>query len=174
MLRRHGLPPAPRREGPTWSQLLRAQAKGLVAMDFFGVDSVLLRRYYVLFLIEIESNVVHVLGVTANPNGGWVIQVARNFAADLEEAGRRFCFLIRDRDTKFTSCGFDNSAEESFFGTLQLELLDEHRWDTRKELALVIFDQIETGYHPSRRHSYCGMLRPIAYEQAHRLAAVAA
>jgi putative transposase len=55
-----------------------------------------------------------------------------------------------------------------------LELLDEHRWDTRKELALVIFDQIETGYHPSRRHSYCGMLRPIAYEQAHRLAAVAA
>ena len=55
-----------------------------------------------------------------------------------------------------------------------LELLDDHRWDTRKELALVIFDQIETWYHPSRRHSYYGMLRPIAYEQAHRLAAVAA
>ena len=69
MLRRHGLPPAPRREGPTWSQLLRAQAKGLVAMDFFGVDSVMLRRYYVLFVIQIESSVVHVLGVTANPNG---------------------------------------------------------------------------------------------------------
>jgi transposase InsO family protein len=73
-----------------------------------------------------------------------------------------------------SSYGFDNGAEESFFGTLQLESLHEHRWDTRKELALVIVDQIETGYHPSRRHSYCGMPRPIAYEQAHRLAAVAA
>jgi transposase InsO family protein len=115
-----------------------------------------------------------VRNVTANPNGGWVIQVARNLAADLEEAGRHFRFLIRDRDTKFTSYGFDNGADESFFGTLQLESLHEHRWDTRKELALVIFDQIETWYHPSRRHSYYGMLRPIAYEQAHRLAAVAA
>ena len=102
VLRRHGLPPAPRRAGPTWSEFLSAQAKGIVATDFFHVDTVLLRRYYVLFVIELERRVVHVLGATTNPNGPWVTQVARNFAADLEEAGRRIRFLIRDRDTKFT------------------------------------------------------------------------
>jgi putative transposase len=69
---------------------------------------------------------------------------------------------------------FDNSAVESFFGTLQIELLDEHRWDTRKQLALAMFDWIETWYNPSRRHSYCAMLSPIDYEQAHTSAAVAA
>ena len=61
------------------------------------------RSYYVLFVIELERRVVHVLGVTTNPNGPCVTQVARNFAADLEDAGRRFRFLIRDRDTKFTA-----------------------------------------------------------------------
>jgi len=59
---------------------------------------------------------------------------------------------------------FDNSVAESFFGTLQLELLDEHRWDTRQQLALAIFDWIETWYNPRRRHSYCRMLSPIDYE----------
>ncbi len=77
VLRRHGLPPAPRREGPTWTQFLSAQAKGIVATDFFHVDIVLLRRYYVLFVIEAQSGVVHVLGATTNPNGPWVTQVAR-------------------------------------------------------------------------------------------------
>jgi hypothetical protein len=103
VLRRHGLPPAPRREGPTWSQFLSAQAKGIGATDFFHVDTVFLRRYYVLFVIELERRVVHVVGVTANPTGPWMTQVARNVTADLEEAGRRFRFLIRDRDTKFTA-----------------------------------------------------------------------
>ena len=103
VLRRHRLPPAPRRAGPTWAEFLRAQAKGIVATDFFTVDTVLLRRYYVLFVIEVERRVVHLLGVTTNPNGPWVTQVARNFCAELEEAGRRVRFLIRDRDTKFTA-----------------------------------------------------------------------
>ena len=103
ILRRHGLPPAPRRDGHTWSEFLSAQAKGIVAADFFQVDTVLLRRYYVLFVIELERRVVHVLGVTTNPNGPWVTQVARNFAADVEDTGQRFRFLIRDRDTKVTA-----------------------------------------------------------------------
>ncbi|MGC8514415.1 MAG: integrase core domain-containing protein [Acidimicrobiales bacterium] len=103
VLRRHGLPPASRRTGPTWAEFLRAQAKGVLATDFFTVDTVLLRRYYVLFVIEVERRVVHLLGVTANPDNPPVTQVARSFAGDLEEAGRRFRFLVRDRDTKFTS-----------------------------------------------------------------------
>ena len=77
-----------------------------MATDFFTVDTVRLRRYYVLFVIEVERRVVHLLGVTANPNGPWVIQVARNFCAELDEAGQRMGFLVRDRDTKFTA-GFD-------------------------------------------------------------------
>jgi hypothetical protein len=59
-----------------------------------------LRRYSVLIVIEVQSRVVHVLGATTNPNGPWVTQVARNFASDGEDAGRRFRFLIGDRDTK--------------------------------------------------------------------------
>ena len=107
VLARHRFPPAPRREGPTWSQFLSAQAKGILATDFFHVDSVMLKRYYVLFIIEVESRVVHLLGVTTSPAMGWVIQVARNFTSDLEDAGRRFRFLIRDRDAKFTASFYE-------------------------------------------------------------------
>lgn len=88
VLRRHGLRPAPRRSEPTWVEFLRST-------DFFTVDTVLLRRYHVLFVIEIERRIVHVLGFTANPIERWVTQVARNFAAALEEAGRSLRFLIR-------------------------------------------------------------------------------
>ncbi len=62
---------------------------------------------------------------------------------------------------------FDNSVAESFFGTLQLELLDEHRWSTRQQLALAIFDWIEAWFNPRRRHSHCQMLSPIDYETTH-------
>jgi putative transposase len=75
----------------------------VLATDFFTVDTVLLRRYYVLFMIEVERRVVHLLGVTTNPDNPWVPQVTRNFATGLEDAGRRFRFLVRDRDGKFSS-----------------------------------------------------------------------
>lgn len=71
VLRRHRLPPASRRAGPTWSKFLRAQAELVLATDFFTVDSVLARRYYVPFVIEVKTRVVHLLGVTANPDGPW-------------------------------------------------------------------------------------------------------
>ena len=103
VLRRNGLRPAPSRAGPTWSQFLQAQAQLVLATDFFTVDSVLLRRYYVLFMVELKSRVVHLLGVTANPDGPWATQVARNFVADLGQHGQRFRFLLRDRDTKVTA-----------------------------------------------------------------------
>lgn len=65
---------------------------------------------------------------------------------------------------------FDNAVAESFFGTLQLELLDEHHWDTRAQLASAIFEWIEAWYNPRRRHSYCRMLSPADYEAAHHAA----
>ena len=100
--RRHGsaqarAPACSRRQGPSWSELLHAQAEVILATDFFSVDSVLLRRYYVLFVIEVQSRIVHLLGVTANPSSAWVTQVTRNFAATLEETGRRFRSLVRGR-----------------------------------------------------------------------------
>ena len=101
VLRRHGFGPAPRR-GPSWAEFLRAQAAATLAVDFFIVETVALVRLYVLFAIEVRSREVHVLGVTRHPTGPWVTQVARNLVADLDDAGVRMKFLIRDRDTKFT------------------------------------------------------------------------
>jgi putative transposase len=103
ILRRHGLGPAPRRGGPTWIQFLRTQATGLLAVDFFTVETVGLTRLYVLFVVEVHKRLVHVAGITAHPTGGWVTQQARNLLMDLDEQGRRFQYLIRDRDAKFTA-----------------------------------------------------------------------
>jgi putative transposase len=102
ILRRHGLSPAPR-SGPTWSEFLRSQAQSVLATDFFTVDTVSLKQLYVLFVIELSTREVHVLGVTDHPTGTFVTQVARNLVGDLLDQGRSIKFLIRDRDTKFTA-----------------------------------------------------------------------
>jgi putative transposase len=101
-LRRHGLDPAPRRATTTWRAFLRQQAAGIMACDFFTVDTVWLRRLYVLFFIELDSRRVHLGGVTANPDGGWVTQQACNLLLVLAERGRQVRFLLRDHDAKFT------------------------------------------------------------------------
>jgi putative transposase len=100
-LRRHGLDPAPQRASTTWRAFLRQQATGILACDFFTVDTVWLRRLYVLFFIELDTRRVHMAGVTANPDGVWVTQQARNLLLVLEEQGRQVRFLLRDRDGKF-------------------------------------------------------------------------
>jgi transposase InsO family protein len=111
VLRSRGLGPAPR-GGPTWKQFITAQAKGILATDFFVVDTIGLNQLYVLFVIEHESRVVHILGVTDHPSGSFVTQVARNLAGDLTEHGRSFRFLIRDRDAKFTASLDEVSSSE--------------------------------------------------------------
>jgi putative transposase len=96
ILKRAGIDPAPRRDGPTWRQFLAAQAQGILATDFFCVDTLLLRRLYVLFFVEHATRRVHLLRVTANPSGAWVAQQARNLLVDLGE--RVAAFKCRGRD----------------------------------------------------------------------------
>jgi putative transposase len=95
--------PAPRRTGPTWKQFLTAQARGILAADFVHVDTVLLRRLYALILIEHGTRRVHLAGITANPDGAWASQAARNFLMDLGQRATSIKFLIRDRAGQFTA-----------------------------------------------------------------------
>jgi transposase InsO family protein len=141
ILKDHGLGPAPRRRGPTWRQFLRVQASGIVATDFFHVDTVLLKRLYVLFFIELGRRRVWITGVTAHPNAAWVTQQARNVTGDLADADIAVKFLVRDRDTKYVA-SFDevfkaegteivktlfrtpNAFAERFVRTVRSECLD--------------------------------------------------
>jgi putative transposase len=138
-----GIGPAPRRSGPSWKQFLTAQARGILAADFVHVDTVLLRRVYALIVIEHGTRRAHLAGITANPDGSWTTQAARNLLMDLGHRAARVKFLIRDRAGQFTS-SFDavlaaegirvlasppqapraNAICERVIGTLRRELLD--------------------------------------------------
>jgi putative transposase len=93
----------PKRSAVTWRQFLRARATSVLAVDFFTVDTVLLRRLYVLFVIEVATRRVQVLAVTSRPVGERVAQQARKLLVAIGDDLGRFRFLIRDRDTKFTA-----------------------------------------------------------------------
>jgi putative transposase len=141
LLARAGLGPAPRRSGPGWREFLRAQAASIVACDFFTVESVLLRRYYVLFFIAHASRRVWLAGCTTHPTAAWVTQQARNLGLDFADQGVRL--LIRDRDSKYSG-SFDevlgaggirivktpvrapqaNAIAERFVRTVRAECLD--------------------------------------------------
>jgi len=103
ILKRLRIPPAPQRTRSTWRQFLRTQAATMLACDFFHVDcAVTLRRVYVFFVIEVSTRHVHVLGMTAHPDGAWTVQQARNLLMDLGERAAEFRFLVRDRAGQFT------------------------------------------------------------------------
>ena len=91
-----------RRTGPTWTQFLTSPAEGILACDVVHVDTIGLTRIYVLFVMEVATRRVHVLGATTNPTGTWVGQQARNLMLALGERAAQFRFLIRDRDAKYT------------------------------------------------------------------------
>jgi putative transposase len=173
-----GIDPAPRRKGPTWKQFLTAQARGILAVDFFHVDTVLLRRLYALIVIEHGTRRVHLAGVTANPDGAWTTQMARNFLMDPGHRATPVKFLIRDRAGQFTG-SFDavftadgirilasppqasraNAICERIIGTLLRELLNRLLIVNEHHLR-----QVLTGY---LQHYNTGRTEPSA--SSHRL-----
>jgi transposase InsO family protein len=178
VLRAHRIDPAPRRASTTWSSFIRQQASGIVACDFFSVDSVWLTRYYVLFFIEIESRRVHLCGITTKPTGQWVTQRARNLAAELEEAGRVVRHLVRDRDAKFSrpfddvwrSLGAEiirtpvrapnaNAFAERWVGTVRRECLDHLLIVGPHHLPRVL-DAYAQHYNAHRPHRSLRLLPP--------------
>jgi transposase InsO family protein len=168
LLGRAGLGRAPRGSGPGWREFLRAQAASIVACDFFTVESVLLRRYYVWFFIAHASRRVWLAGCTSNPTGAWVTQQARNLGLGFADQGVRF--LIRDRDGKYSG-PFDevfrsggirivqtpvrapkaNAIAERFVRTVRTECLDWLLILNCRHLERVLREYVEH-YNTQRPH----------------------
>jgi hypothetical protein len=169
-----GIDPAPRRAGPTWRQFLTAQAHAIIACDFFTVETVLLKRVYVLVFIEHGTRKLHLAAVSSHLTGAWAVQQARNLAMDLGQRIETFTFLIHDRDPIFTTAfnevfradGLNiirtaphaprmNAHCERAIGTLRRELLDRVLILGERHLTTVLTDYLihYNGHRPHRsRH----------------------
>ena len=173
-----GIGPAPRRMGPTWKQFLTAQARGILAVDFVHVDTVLLQRLYALIVIEHGTRRVHLAGITANPDGAWTAQAARNFLMDPGQLTASIKFLIRDRAGQFTG-SFDavftaegirilasppqapraNAICERIIGTLRRELFDRLLIVNEHHLRRVLTEYLRH-YNTARPHRALGQVAP--------------
>jgi putative transposase len=180
MLKRHGIEPSPRRSGPTWAEFLSSRAKGLMACDFFHVDTVLFKRLYVLVFIHHDTRLIRIAGVTANPVTDWVSQQARNISMELAKQAFAVKFLIRDRDTKFTASfvavfGAEdiaiikgpvrapraNAICERVIGTLRRKCLDRTLILGHRHLEAVLAEYVEH-YNSHRPHRSLGRRAPAA------------
>ena|SRR5487761_795153 len=180
-----GIDPAPRRSGPTWRQFLHAQAAGILAVDFLHVDTVLLRRLYVLVFIEHGTRRMHLGGVTAHPTSDWTVQQARNLALTLDKRLESIRFLIRDRGSNFTA-SFDavfqatgarilrtavqaprmNAICERLVGTLRRELLDRTLILGEAHLRTVLAEY-QAHYNTARPHQGIAQHVPADERDAH-------
>ena len=169
-----GIGPAARRGGISWREFVRRQAQSMIACDFFTVDTITLRRIYVLFFIELSTRRVHLAGITESPDGAWTAQQARNLVFSLPERARPLEFLIRDNDGKFTR-GFDtvfntegirvirtpvrapkaNATCERFVGTIRRECVDWLIIANRRHLQHVLREFVEH-YNAHRPHRALG------------------
>ncbi len=184
ILRERGVSPAGARAQLSWRAFLRAHAGSIIACDFFTVETLWLGRLYVLFFIELGSRRVHLAGCSANPDGRWTTQQARQLAWSLPERPRPIRFLIHDRDSKF-SRAFDgvfrsegveiirtpfrapnaNAFAERWVGTIRRDCLDWLLIASRRQLERVLRVYVEH-YNTHRPHRALG-LRPPA--PGHRL-----
>ncbi|MFE9751123.1 integrase core domain-containing protein [Saccharothrix saharensis] len=173
-----GIDPAPRRCGPTWREFLTAQAQGIIAADFLHLDTVRGRRLYALAFLEHDTRRLHITGVTARPTQEWTTQQARNLAADLGTPMESLCFLLRDRDGKYSQT-FDtvfqaddlriiegapqaprmNAHCERVIGTIRRELLD-HILITGEAHARHVLKTYEHHYNRHRPHQARDQLSP--------------
>jgi putative transposase len=187
LLREAGLGPAGSRSGLSWHEFIRRQARSMIACDFPTVETVALRRIYVLSFIELESRRVHLAGLTEIPNGAWVTQQARNLAWSLQEREAPLRFLIHDRDRKFTAA-FDevlrseglgivrtpirapkaNAIAERFVGTVRRECLDWLLISGRRHLEGVLRVYVNH-YNRHRPHRALGLVAPDRGRPALRL-----
>jgi putative transposase len=179
ILKQSGIDPVPRRSSETWREFLRAQANGIVACDFFTVDTVLFHRLYALVFIELATRRVYLAGVTANPTGEWATQQARNIIEKFVDRTEPIRFLIHDRDSKFTAA-FDevfrsegirtirtpvrapraNAFMERWVGTVRRECLDRLLIVNRRHLERVLPAYIRH-YNEHRPHRSLRQRPPI-------------
>jgi putative transposase len=178
LMRTAGIGPAGQRGGISWREFIRGQAQNMVACDFFTVDTITLRRIYVLFFIELSTRRVHLAGLSENPDGAWTAQQARNSVFSLPERDRPLEFLIRDNDSKFTR-PFDtvlnsegirvihtpvrapkaNAVAERFVGTARRECLDWILIANHRHLRRVLAEFIDH-YNHHRPHHALGLAPP--------------
>jgi len=176
----NGLRPAPRRASVTWRAFLRAQAAGIIATDFFTVETVCLKTLYVLFFIELHTRQVRVAGVTDHPNGAWVVQRARERSIEMESLEGAIAprFLVRDRDSKFTRAFDDvfvcdgiqviqtpiqapnaNAFAERWVRTVRQECLDWMLIWSRRQLEHVLEEYVRH-YNDERPHRSLALRPP--------------